>query len=233
MADEPENTPNNDTPEITLETVTAVEPADLTDEQTKFLQENADTLSDEQKETYKDVLTPKNEEIDLDSLEPETRGGKKAEKKDDVTPAPKDKEDDDDAIDPDDEKTIGKVVKREMEPVQEAIKQLNELKNEREVDSFIRGNSEYAKYRDAALKYMSHPAYSNIPAKNIMAIVAAKDLQALGAKKEREAAAKAKETNSGNGTTTRPQSGGKTDWTNMSKEEFQKQKQAIMQGGRA
>lgn len=220
--------PDVETPvALNLEDVVAVPLADLSEDQTKFLNDNADTLTDEQKETFKSVLTPKEEEeeeIDLDKIEPEVRGTKPKQEAD-----PK-KGDDDDEIDPDDEKTISKVVKKELGEVTEALKQLNQLKDANEVDSLIRNAPEYSKYREVALKYMAHPAYANVPAKNIMAIVASNDLQKLGAQKEREAQKKAADTKGGGGQSRTPTTG-KFDWSTASKEEFEAEKLRVMQSG--
>lgn len=166
--------------------------------------------------------TEAEEDIDLDKVEVETRTAKPQDD-------PK-KEEDDEDIDPDDEKTISKIVDKKLSGVSESLKQLQSLKDANEVDALIRTSPEYSKYREVALKYMAHPSYANIPAKNIMAIVASNDLQKLGAQKEREAAKKAADTKGG-GDTTRDLPTGKVDWANMSKEQFEIEKSKVLQGG--
>lgn len=220
--------PAEDTPpEIQLEDVVGLPPTDLSEDQTKFLKENADNLTDEQKETFKEVLIEKEEKIDPEKFEPEIRAPKKEKKLD-----PKD-QDDDEEIDPDDEKTIGKVVKKALDPVNEVLKEVQVLKDQTEIDGFIRENPEFNKYRGVALKYLAHPDYSNIPVKNIMAIVSANDMQKLGAQKERDAANKSKDTKGGNGNQTRPQGGdSKVDWKNLSKVDFEAEKARVLQGAR-
>jgi len=209
----PEDTENNNqTPEITLETVVEVAPEELSDEQKTFLQENTDNLTDEQKEVYKEVIEKKEEEPNLDDIEPEVRSEKKKEEG-------KPGGDEDDEIDPDDEKTIGKVVKKQLTGVTAQLEKVQRLTDEAEVTAFIQVKPEYGKYRGVILKYLAHPDYKNIPVHNIAAIVASKDLQKLGAQKEREAAQKAKDTQGG-GSTAR-KAGGKTDWHTASKEEFE------------
>lgn len=229
MADDPINDDNNQDPKggdtITLETVVDVSPDDLSDEQKTFLQENADGLSDEQKETFKDALEVEEEEpenIDPEKVEIETR-----------TPEPKKKEepeptgDDDDEIDPEDRKNISKVVDDKLDDFSGKLDEVQKVKDQQEVSDFVGDNPEFKSYKGVLLKYMAHPAYKNIPVKSIAAIVAGDDLQKLGAKKEREAAQKAKDTQGG-GTTIRKPAGGKTDWTSVSKEAFEKKKNEVM-----
>lgn len=231
MADEA-TTQNQDTPdEITLESVDTFDAENLTDDQKTFLEENKADLTPEQAEKF-GIKADDNEdeEDDDEEFEPETRGGKPAAKSSKKS-EDSDEEEDDDEIDPDDEKTIGKVVSKKLGPVAEALREVQDIKDQNEVNRFIRTNPEYAKYEDKALKYMQHEAYRNIPVKNIMAIVAAKDLQKLGAKKEREAARTVSETKTG-GSQARKQGSGKVDWANMPKDEFDKQKAAILQGAR-
>ena len=229
MADESQD--NQDPPEITLESVDAFDADNLTEDQTKFLEENKADLTPEQQEKFGIKAEEKDEEPNPDEVEPETRTAKKEEKSKEGEVETPDKDKDEDEIDPDDEKTIGKVVSKKLAPVTEALKQLEELRDQNEVDAFIRQNPDYEKYRAVALKYMGHPSYKNIPAKNIMAIVAAGGLQKIGAQKEREAARKAKETQ-GNGGQVRTPAGGKTDWKNMTKEDFEAEKARVLQGAR-
>ena len=173
---EPDVTPDTEIPvELNLEDVVGLAPADLSEDQTKFLKENSENLTDEQKTIFKEVLTEKEEEIDVEKIEVETRGGKPKEKEE-KSPV-KTEGDEDEDIDEDDVKTIGKVVDKQLTPVKEALKELQTIKDQNEVDALIRLEPTYNKYREVALKYMAHPAYANIPAKNIMAIVASKDLQ--------------------------------------------------------
>jgi len=221
---------NNSPEELVLDEVVEVAPEELSGEQKTFLQENADNLTDEQKETYKEVLEEKEETpLSLDEIEPETRGGKPAPKKKEEKPEGEEI-DEEDEIAPEDKETIGKVVKKELEPINEALKQVQGIKDQTEVDAFIRVKPEYSKYRDVVLKYMAHPSYANIPVHNIAAIVAAKDLQKMGADKEREAAKRAKETASG-GQTQRKVTGGKVDWKTAPKEDFEAQKARVLGQG--
>jgi len=152
-------------------------------------------------------------EIDPEEITPETRQ-KIEEKK---------KEEEEGETDPEDEKMIGKVVDKRLDQV---TKDLRDTKDQMEVDSFIRSKPEFGKYREVALKYMKSPAYNNIPAHNIMAMVASKDLQKLGAQKEREAAENAKNTQSP-GSTARKPTGGKTDWSKATREDIDAKKAEI------
>jgi hypothetical protein len=74
---------------------------------------------------------------------------------------------------------------------------------------------------------MKHPAYKNIPVKNIAAIVAARDLQKIGAMKEREAQRKANETRGG-GSSARPTPGAGKDWHRAPKAEVEAKKAEVL-----
>lgn len=121
----------------------------------------------------------------------------------------------------DDTELINKIVEKKLKEAG-----VSTTKDQLEVDAYLRTNPEFSKYRNVALKYMEHPAYSNIPASNIMAIVAHKDLLAIGAKKEREAQKVVKSTQN-TGTTVR---GVETtiDWSSMTDAEFQARKAKIL-----
>ena len=173
---------NNNPPELILEEVIEVAPEELSDGQKTFLEENKGDLTDEQATKFGIEKGEEEEPIDTDAITPETRTEVKK-------PEPPKTEGDD--VDPDDKEMVGKVVKEELGGIREDIR---ETKDQVEVDSYIRDNPEYSKYRAVALKFMKDPSYNNIPARNIMAMVASKDLQKIGAQKEREAIAKAKET---------------------------------------
>ena len=110
-------------------------------------------------------------------------------------------------------------------------KDIRDTKDQIEVDSFIRDNPEYSKYRAVALKYMKSSAYGNVPAHNIMAIVASRDLQKLGAEKEREAAEKAKNTGGG-GSSFRKPKGGEIDWSKATPEEMAAKRAEILEDSR-
>jgi len=215
--DNPNDNPNDDpAEEVTLESVVDVAPEDLTDDQKTVLNENADDLTDEQKETFKDVLEKKEEPIDADEVKVETRTEPKKK--------PEEPEPDEEEVDPEDEKTIGKIVDKRLGAVTD---DLRATKDQLEVDALLRDRPELSKYRGVILKHMKHPAYQNIPAHNIAAMVAAKDQQAIGAKKEREAADKANKTKGG-GTSARKPGGGAIDWAKATPEEVAAQKNKIL-----
>lgn len=212
----------NDSPEITLESISQVEDINtLTDEQKTFIQENADQLDETQRETYKEIIESKKEEddgeLDPEKIEIETRKKPKAEGKSNEA------SDDDDAdIDPEDAKKIDRIVQKRLKESGVEFTQ-----NQIEVDSFIRSKPEYNRYRSVALKYMDHPDYKNIPVHNIMAIVAAKDMQALGAKKEREASMQSKNTQH-KGSTNRQTSNKTYNWATASREEVEAKKAEVL-----
>lgn len=153
-------------------------------------------------------------------LEPEVRS-KEETKPVEETPTTETEE-----ITPEDEAAIGRVVKKELGSVNQLKNDIRALKDEREVDTFLLNNPDMVKYRATALKYMSHPAYSNIPAQNIFAIVAGKDLMKIGAEREREAQKKAADTKD-TGVVVRKADGSTVDWKTASKEEIEAQKAKI------
>lgn len=216
------NNPEDNTPELNLDEVVNVEPDKLTEEQKTFLNENKENLTPEQKEKF--GIKAEEQAPNPDEITPETRVEKKDDKTTDTTP-------EDEEVDPEDEKTIGKVVDKKLKSVNENIKQIQSLKDQAEVDGYLRDNPQFSKYRGVMLKYMSHPSYQNIPAHNIAAIIAAKDLMKIGAEKEREAQKKANDTKDG-GTQMRKQSG-KVDWHNAPKTDFENQRAKVLgqQGG--
>lgn len=222
MAEETTTTDNGEeAPELTLESVDSFDAENLSDDQKTFLEENKSDLTPEQAEKFGIEVEKKDDAPNPDDVDPETRGGKPKEDK----PKDGEGEGEDDDLDPDDEKKISKVVKTQ---VSEAMKEVQAIKDQNEVNSFIRQNPEYAKYEAVVLKYMGHEAYRNIPVKNIMAMVSSNDMMKIGAQKEREAAKKAKDTQGG-GTQQRKPAGGKVDWKNATKEDFEAEKQRVLQ----
>lgn len=129
-----------------------------------------------------------------------------------------DGDDEDDGIDPDDKKTIGKIVDKRVGKLD---KRIQDQQDEIDVNTFVLEKPEMSKYKPVILKYMKHPAYSNIPVKNIASMVASEDLQKLGAKKERIAQKNADDTKDG-GRQKRSKDMGKTDWMTAPKEAFEK-----------
>lgn len=132
------------------------------------------------------------DDIDLSDFEPEERKPK--------TQAGDTGTADDDELDPADRTLINRELDKRVSPLE---KKIAEQETMIEVNQYVMDNPELAKYKPAILKYANHPAYANVPIKNIAAIVSAKDAQKIGAAKERAAAAKAKSTKNGSGTSAR------------------------------
>lgn len=171
---------------------------------------------DEEKEVE---VTPEKEkvvddEFDDSKIDPEVRST--------TTPAKEGEEDLD--MDEEEKARVEKIVQKQVGT------KLTEMENKMEVAGFIGAKPEYAKYKDAMLKYMNHPAYSNVPVQNIAAIVASKDMQKLGAAKEREAQRIVAETKSP-GSNFRKPTTEKIDWMTASKEEVEAKKRAILHPG--
>ena len=196
--------------ELNLAEVVEVEPDQLSEEQKAFLEDNKDDLSDEQADRFGIKREPAEPE---EPEEPRIRPTS--------TPKPKVDEEEDE-IDPDDEKRIGRVV-------EERLKQagVGDTRDQLEVDAVIRERPELSPYRDRALKYMK--AHPTLVAQDAVSIVSYKDAQELGAKKEREAAEKVRETQSP-GESFRKPTGGGVDWTKASAEDVEAQREKLLRG---
>jgi len=199
---------NNNPPELKLEEVIEVSPEEVSEEQKTFLQENVDNLTDEQKETFKGVLEKEEEEEEEEPQEPQTRIGTK-----------KKEEGEEEEIDPDDEQMVNSIVDKKLKEAG-----IGDTRDQLEIDSVIRDNPEYSKYREKALKYMKvHPS---LVAGDAMRIVTAPHQQKIGAQKEREATEKANATKGGGVTVRKPASGGK-DWGKATQKEMEAKKAEI------
>jgi len=168
----------------------------------------------EEKEEVKEEVKEE-EKIDADKIEIETRG------------AEEEKIDYGEDIDPEDVKTIGKIVEKQTESVK---KQLQETRDRLEVDAFVSDKPEFAKYKPVILRYLQHPVYSKIPVKNIAAMVASSDLLKLGAQKERDAQAKASSVRP-IGNAVRKAESEVTDWSKVSKDAFEAHKRKVLGQG--
>lgn len=217
--------PNNSGPELVLDEVLDVAPADLTDSQREFLTGKADDLSDEDLEAYGIERKP-----DI----PDPAEAKKKEGDDDIKPTGKD----DDDIDPADEKMVSRIVNKRDKSLEKRLAALEGSVGGgeiiREIDTYVQENPEYAPYRSSMLKFISaNPGrYGKLSASELAGIVARNDLQKLGARKERLAQKKVKETK-GAGTSARKSTKrGEKDWAGMSIEEFHKEEGEYMSQGR-
>lgn len=191
--------------QFNIEDVVALDPADTT----QFTPEHKTFL-----EEHKDELT-------TDEL---IKFGFQAEPVKPGAPAPKEKdggEGDEGGkgataqVDPDDEATITRIVKKEVDPLK---KENQELRNKIDIDSYLASNPDMSKYRKSIEEYRNHPAYTNIPVHEIAKIVAGNDLMKLGARKERVAAAKANNTHQP-GNSARKSENSK-DWGSVSRDDF-------------
>lgn len=145
--------------------------------------------------------------FDESLIDPEVRDYKPAE-----TPP-----EDDDDIDPEERERINKIVGRSVGS------QVQQLEQKYRVDAFFSENKEFAKYKNATAKYLSHPDYKHLPINNVVAIVAAKDMQKIGAAKEREAQRRVQES-SNPGTGVRQTNAGSFNWATAPKDQFEQQK---------
>ncbi len=200
--------------ELILEDVTAKAPEELAENETTFIKEHAEELTDEQKETFKDVLEVKEEkEEEEEEVKPEYR----------YTPSKEEEEKEEEEVDPEDKKLIGKVVSKELKSVNDRLEQQSQVL---EVDSFITTRPEAKPYRTKMLTYMKAEHYNALPAHVIFKIVAGDDLEKIGAEKERTAREQAEATRTA-GSSVRPTGSAGKDWSKASKEDIAAQKAKI------
>lgn len=211
------------TEELTLETVTAVEPDQLTDDQKTFLEENKDNLSDEQKEKYG---YKEDESFKDDDAVPTARGSKAEKKDDDLKDG--DKGDDDADIDEEDEKTIKKIVDKSTSKISQQLNAQEERIFRREVEdevkSLIQSKPEYKDYEARIRRFVYHDnriglIRNGLPVEVVVAEALAPVMERIGAKKAIAANAAADTTKS-NGSSQRKGEKGKIDYSKMSDEEI-------------
>jgi hypothetical protein len=214
------------TEELNLEEVVALPVEELKEEHTTFLNEHVEELSDEQKETFKDVLKPVEPKNSDEEVVPEYRFAPKKidEKKTD------EEEEEDDEVDPNDKKLIGKMVEKGLKPVKDLLDQQSQttktIQDQTEVDAFINVKPEAKPYRAKMLTYMKAEHYNVLPIHSIFKIVAGDDLEKIGAEKERLAREKAEATHD-NGSSVRPTTSVGKDWNKATPQEIADQKAKI------
>lgn len=150
----------------------------------------------------------------IEEIKPETR---KEAKQEEII------DDEDEEIDPDDKKRISKVVTKQIQPLEQKSR---EMEDRIEVEDFIAIRPEARQYRAKILAYMKSPAYNNIPVQNLYKMVAGDDLMKLGAEKERQAreAAAATQTPS---STARPVASTAKDWSKATSQDVAAMKAKI------
>lgn len=225
----------NDTPELTVETVTAVEPDKLDDSQRSFLEEHKAELSEEQRGKY---FPEKKDEDEFQDNEEEVPPSRAPKAKAEGEEPPKKKEGEEDDIDDEDEEVIGKVVNKKTSKIEERLNQAEEREFQREVKAelsdILKANPEYEKYKGRIERFVNHPnrigmIRNGLPVTSVVAEALAPVMQRLGAIKERAAAKAAAETTS-DGTTHRPAPKGKVDYSKMSDDEIQKTAELVKSG---
>jgi hypothetical protein len=173
----------------------------------------------EENETVKGVLEVKEEK----KVEPEYRFTPKKEDK-------KPDDEDEEEVDPEDKKLIGKMVEKGLKPLKDQLQSQSqttqELMDKAEVDSFIGSKPEAKQYREKMLTYMKAEHYNALPAHAIFKIVAGDDLEKIGAEKERTAREKAEETYTPGNSVRQPSPTGK-DWSKASSADIAAQKAKI------
>ena len=133
-------------------------------------------------------------------------------------------EDEDDEINPDDEKVITRVLSKKLQPL---FEDKMKAEDHAEVSEFIATHPEFAPYENKVRKFMQHESRRNLPIKSIFYEVAGDDLIKIGAERERKATEKAGHGSTGGGSARGGLS--KNDW-DMTPEEFQAKKEHIRRG---
>lgn len=141
----------------------------------------------------------------------ERKNSKKGAGKDDKTS--EDDEDEDD-IDPEDEKTVGKVVAKALKPF---LEKEAKAQDDQEIKTFLTDNPDFKPYEAKARKYMAHPSRKHVPIEEIFYGVAGKDLMAIGAKRAKIADNEAKKTKGAGGS---DDAGGVKSNASLSREEL-------------
>ena len=246
MTDDSQNNNEINADDLNLDDVVGMDPNDLTDTHRDFLSENKEYLTEDQQTKFgfgesgddseddDEDAGGEDSEDDDDSGDDDSDDDEKNDGDDDDAEInPDDVEiksknrvgddsgddDDDDDMDPEDKARIKKMVNKGTQGV---LQRQQELEDKQSVDALIAQTPELKKYRAVALKYAKSPAYANVPIKNIMGMLSAKDQQKIGARKEREAAEKANKTkNPGN--SRRSQGSGVKDWGKATDEEVEVQ----------
>ncbi|MCR4306300.1 MAG: hypothetical protein NUV73_04430 [Candidatus Daviesbacteria bacterium] len=201
---------SDEVPTLVLEEVVSKEPTALSDQEKTFLTEHKDELTTTEAQRFSIQVETKVEPEVKPTIQPPV--------------VKKEKEDDDDEVLPEDEEAINKVVSKRLTPVENQVKQQQDVND---INNLIASKPEYAPYREQILAYAKHDAYKQIPIHNIASIVAAKDQQKIGARKEREAQRQAAATKGG-GTTSRSTGSQTTDWRTVSKDDYIKKRTEVM-----
>lgn len=125
------------------------------------------------------------------------RQAKKGNKSSDDKEKNDDTGDDDDDIDEADEKAIGKVVKKYLDPfIQDKVK----TQDEAEISTFLAENPDLKPFEAKARKYMAHPSRKDVPIAEIFYGIAGKELLRIGANRAKIAKVESKKTVSLGGT---------------------------------
>jgi len=204
-----------------------------TEEQTSEKNKGGDetTETDEGKEEAEEEGKTKSEE----DFEPEVRKRDKKDfiierlqkKNEKLQAKTKEGEGEDDEEDEDenpDSQSVQEIVRKELAPV---LEKQREAEDKAEVEGFIADNPQFKPYKDKMLKYCSHPAYEQVPIQHIANIAAGKDLVKLGASEAAKADQEAKQGQMGGGSARGKTGEQKSVW-DMSKEEFEKEKQRVL-----
>lgn len=134
------------------------------------------------------------------------------------------KSDEEDDVDPEDERVIAKVASKMLAPI---FEERIEAEDKAEVQGFIAEHPEFKPYEARVMKAMKHPSRRQIPISDLFYATAGPDLIKIGAKKAKEAEDEAARSGTGGGTV-RAEEGQKPDWANMGKDDFEKQKLSIL-----
>lgn len=160
------------------------------------------------------------------------------------TPAPNEKDEseegEDDELSPEEAKMYQKLEGTFMKKHADKFEKVDSFTQQAEVDAvnneiseFLK-NDEYGdilKTHEAKIrKYAVHPSRAQVPIEELVYGIIGKDAFALGAKQAREAMKKANASRNGGSSARKPEGATGKDYASMSKEEFEKEQQAVLQG---
>jgi hypothetical protein len=136
-------------------------------------------------------------------------------------------DEDDDEIAPEDEKLINKVFQKNIAPIVEKTQQ---IEDDKEINAFLTANPDFKPFEAKARRYIQHPSRRHLPVKTIFYEVAGDKLLKIGADRKTKADEEAKGTQTGGGSN-RAGSGGEKPIWEMSKDEFEAEKERVRRGG--
>lgn len=215
-----------------LDDVLTKAPEELSEQELNFLKENEANLDDEQKQLFgldkikakqeerKEEVTPKSR-YEEDEEEDDEDGDKKKSKSKDSEDEEEDDEFDEDSMTTNEikmakqikrlEKALDKTLSGNEKKMSRADRETKEMRDRLEVREFVTENPNLKDLAPIAMKFLKHPAYSNVPVDFIFKALDYDNAMKRGAEVDRKATEANKQTkNNGNSAPAVNNSGKKT-----------------------